>query len=73
MSWLHLYAAVQILVATFRTVDRGCPAGTRSSLRPLSSEGETAKQSSGEMSREDEKLCLLFNDSLVPRTLRSTK
>src|SRR3954468_23797084 len=36
MFWLHLYAAVQILFAPFRTVDRGCPAGTRSSLRPLS-------------------------------------
>ncbi|WP_246557100.1 hypothetical protein [Bradyrhizobium liaoningense] len=71
--WLHLYAAVQILVATFRTVDRGCPAGTRSSLRPLSIEGEATKQNSGEISREDEQPCLSLNNNLVPRTLRSTK
>ncbi|MEY9589619.1 hypothetical protein ABIA06_001910 [Bradyrhizobium yuanmingense] len=31
----------KFFVATFRTVDRGCPAGTRSSLRPLSIEGRT--------------------------------
>src|SRR6186713_2958371 len=34
------------------------PAGSRSSLRPLSIEGEATKQSSGEMSREDAKVCL---------------
>jgi hypothetical protein len=30
-------------------------------------------QSSGEMSREDTNLCQLFNEGLVPRTLRSKK
>jgi len=49
---------VQFLVATFRTVDRGCPAGTRSSLRPLTSEGVAMKQRSGEAGREDAKLRL---------------
>jgi len=34
------------------------PAGSRSSLRPLSIEGEATKQSSGEMSRERAKVCL---------------
>jgi hypothetical protein len=34
------------------------PAGSRSTLRPLSCEGEATKQSSGEMSREDAKVCL---------------
>ncbi|WP_225147651.1 hypothetical protein [Bradyrhizobium sp. NBAIM16] len=47
----------KFFVATFRTVDRGCPAGTRSSLRPLSIEGGTTRQSSGEMRREDAEAC----------------
>jgi len=34
------------------------PAGSRSSLRPLSIEGEATKQSSGETRREDAKVCL---------------
>jgi hypothetical protein len=34
------------------------PAGTRPSLRPLGQEGGEIKQSSGEISREDGKLCL---------------
>jgi hypothetical protein len=33
-------------------------AGTRPSLRPLGEEGGVIKQSSGEMSREDAKVCL---------------
>ncbi len=32
----HLYAAVQSLLRYMRTADRGCQAGTRPSLRPLS-------------------------------------
>ena len=36
---LHLYAAVHLFFAHLRTADRGCPAGTRSSLRPLFPEG----------------------------------
>ena len=34
------------------------PTGSRPSLRPLSTEGETTTHNSGEMSREDAKLCL---------------
>ncbi|WP_210205718.1 hypothetical protein, partial [Bradyrhizobium sp. MOS003] len=47
------------------------PAGARSSLRPLSMEGEEIKQSSGEMRREDEQSCASLNTTLVPRTQRS--
>src|SRR3954447_14115841 len=42
----------------FRAADRGCEVSTRPSLRPLGQEGEVTKQSSGEISREDAKLCL---------------
>ncbi|MCA1375887.1 MULTISPECIES: hypothetical protein [unclassified Bradyrhizobium] len=48
----------KFFVATFRTVDRGCPAGTRSSLRPLSIMRVSEKQSSGEKCREDAEACL---------------
>ncbi|MGY3074147.1 hypothetical protein ACVWZZ_000518 [Bradyrhizobium sp. LM6.10] len=47
------------------------PAGTRSSLRSLSFEGETTKQSSGETRRENASPCQAFNNDLVPRTQRS--
>jgi hypothetical protein len=58
LLWLHLYAAVQILVAQPSHSGPRVPAGTRSSLRPLTEEGGETKQSSGEMSREDAKVCL---------------
>ena len=40
-------------------MDRGCPAGTRSSLRPLFKEEARRTQSSGEMRREDAGVCLV--------------
>src|SRR6478609_8095661 len=46
------------LVTTISHSGPRVPAGTRSSLRPLSFEGEATKQSSGEMRREDAKVCL---------------
>jgi hypothetical protein len=49
--------------AGIRTVDRGCPAGTRSSLRPLTEEGGTV-QSSGAMSREDADVRLRVGERL---------
>jgi hypothetical protein len=58
MSWLHLYAAVQLLVTQDSHSGPRVPAGTRSSLRPLSIEGEAIQQSSGEMRREDATACL---------------
>ena len=70
MSWLHLYAAVQLLVTQDSHSGPRVPAGARPSLRPLGFEGEAIKQSSGEMRREDDKPCL-SNKGLVPRTLRS--
>jgi len=47
------------------------PAGTRSSLRPLSFEGEATKAKLGRTSREDASPCQSFINSLVPRTQRS--
>ena len=67
--WLHLYAAVQTSHDNSHSGPR-VPAGTRSSLRPLSFEGEAMRQSSGEMRREDASPCRSLNDALVPRTLR---
>ncbi|PDT58812.1 hypothetical protein CO678_26715 [Bradyrhizobium diazoefficiens] len=58
VCWASPVCRCADFVATFRTVDRGCPAGTRPSLRPLTSEGVAMKQSSGEASREDTKVCL---------------
>jgi len=67
MFWLHLYAAVQIfLIVTSHSGPR-VPAGTRSSLRLLSSEGEATRQSSGEMRREDAKACLRWTCELAKR------
>jgi len=43
------------------------PAGSRSSLRPLSIEGETTRQSSGEMRREDAKACLQMKMRMMMR------
>ena len=58
MSWLHLYAAVQLLVTQDSHSGPRVPAGSRPSLRPLSIEGDATTQSSGEMSRESAKVCL---------------
>ncbi len=57
MSWLHLYAAVQLLTTQNSHSGPRVPAGSRSSLRPLSFEGEASKQNSGEMRREDAMVC----------------
>jgi hypothetical protein len=51
-----------------RTADRGCPAGTRSSLRPLFSEGARRTQDSGEICREDAEVCLQSNLSCPGRS-----
>ncbi|MEY9185830.1 hypothetical protein ABIG06_007384 [Bradyrhizobium sp. USDA 326] len=65
MSWLHLYAAVQLLVhAGFRTVDLGCQRAPGLPCALFISEGEKSKQSSGEMRREDAQLCLRLNCEL---------
>ena len=64
MFRLHLYAAVQPLVAQISHSGPRVPAGTRSSLRPLSIEGEATRQNSGEMSREDAKVCLRWRCEL---------
>jgi hypothetical protein len=61
MSWLHLYAAVQFLVTQVSHSGPRVPAGARSSLRPLSIEGEAMKQSSGDMRREDDQSCVSLN------------
>jgi hypothetical protein len=53
---LHLYAAVRFPSLHSHSGPR-MPAGIRPSLRPLGQEGEEATQSSGEMSREDAKVC----------------
>src|SRR3954463_11941502 len=58
MFWLHLYAAVQPCLRQPSHSGPRVPAGTRSSLRPLSFEGEAMKQSSGKTSRETAKVCL---------------
>ena len=58
-DWLHLYAAVRFSCVCFSRSGPRVPAGTRPSLRPLGQEGEATKQSSGEISREAAKLCLL--------------
>ena len=70
-DWLHLYAAVRFSCVCFSRSGPRVPAGTRSSLRPLSFEGKATKQSSGETGREAAKVRLLFKRGLVPRTLRS--
>ncbi|MGY4287755.1 hypothetical protein ACVWXO_006975 [Bradyrhizobium sp. LM2.7] len=72
MSWLHLYAAVQVLIAQLSHSGPRVPAGTRSSLRSLSFEGEATKQSSGETSREDAKLCLRFEMQIERAALSPT-
>jgi hypothetical protein len=51
----------KFLTATSHSGPR-VPAGSRPSLRPLSIEGEEMKQSSGETSREDAKVCLLLRN-----------
>jgi hypothetical protein len=56
--WLHLYAAVRFPCATLSRSGPRVPAGTRPSLRPPGQEGGSTKQSSGEMRREDAKVCL---------------
>ena len=60
MSRLLLYAAVHPVFCANRARGPRVPAGSRSSLRPLSIEGEAERttQSSGETSRESAKLCL---------------
>nr|GAJ34442.1 hypothetical protein BDOA9_0136400 [Bradyrhizobium sp. DOA9] len=49
----HLYAAVRFSCVCICAADRGCHVGTRPSLRPLGLESGEAKQSSGEISREN--------------------
>jgi len=46
--------------AFFWRTDLRVPAGARPSLRPCYREGDAIRQSSGEMRREDAKVCLLF-------------
>src|SRR3954467_8644012 len=58
-DWLHLYAAVRFSCVCFSRSGPRVPAGARPSLRPLGQEGEATKQSSGAISREAAKLCLL--------------
>jgi hypothetical protein len=72
MSWLHLYAAVQIFIPQLRTVDRGCQPAPGLPCALFHRRVKATKQSSGEMRRERAKVCLL-KKGLVPRTLRSTK
>ena len=60
MSRLLLYAAVHPLLLCHPHGGPRVPAGSRSSLRPLSIEGEAERttQSSGEMRRESDESCL---------------
>ena len=58
----HLYAAVRSFCGASSRSGPRVPAGTRSSLRPLGSEGGATEQSSGETRRENEKACLARGD-----------
>ncbi|MET4760306.1 hypothetical protein ABIA00_001520 [Bradyrhizobium ottawaense] len=71
MSWLHLYAAVQTSYSNFAQWTSGASGLPVFPAPSFNYEGEETKQSSGEMSREDDELCLSLNQALVPRTLRS--
>ncbi|WP_247505676.1 hypothetical protein, partial [Bradyrhizobium sp. 1] len=59
MSWLHLYAAVQI---SHDNVAQWTAGASRLPVFPAPSfmGGEETTQSSGETSRENAKLCLLY-------------
>src|SRR3954453_5109198 len=58
MFWLHLYAAVQSCLRQPRTVDRGCQPAPGPPCALFHFEGEASRQSSGETSCEDAKVCL---------------
>jgi hypothetical protein len=59
-DWLHLYAAVRSLCATLRAADRGCRPAPGLPCALLAQEGGATKQSSGELRRENARVCLQF-------------
>ena len=73
MFRLHLYAAVQIFVAQTSHSGPRVPVGHPVFPALSFKGGEATEQSSGEVSREDDQLCLTLKNGVVPRTLRSTK